>query len=106
VFVSREARPLRDRLLLRLLDLVDSNAAGNPAKAATPPRLAEHAPRHDRGQPPEREPGVGRPDFRLLRFAAKAAATSSSTWTDWVMLSKRVWPVMPVRDRHSDPIVP
>ena len=31
---------------------------------------------------------TGRPDFRLLRFAAKAAATSSSTWTDWVLVSR------------------
>ena len=105
MFVSREARPLRDRLLLRLLDLVDSNAASNLARLRRDPVSQSTF----AGMTGVNRQNVNRALGGLILDCCDspmAAATSSSTWTGLGPRVTRDRPVMPVRDRRSDPTVP
>lgn len=105
VFMSRERRPLQDRLLLRLLDLVDSNAASNTAKAATPP-ISQSTLASMTGVSRE---NVNRALAGLILDGAVRREGSRYVLVDVDGLRRRVtrdWPVTPLRDRRSDPTVP
>ena len=56
---SLATKPLADRLVLRLLELVDSSPQRRAGLAATPQGVAGDVGGDGRGQPGERQPGIG-----------------------------------------------